>query len=103
MDLGFRNIDYHFKSSFADDFSIADKGGESAIRDTFERSFNDFKADYIMLTELCIILNWKLWEYHEKNNEDMVILYDELWGKANDYAIENLKGKELDHFYSLTD
>ena len=30
-------------------------------------------------------------------------LYNSLWEKADLYAVENLKGEELDYFYEVTD
>jgi hypothetical protein len=30
-------------------------------------------------------------------------LYNELWNKANNYALENLQGEQADYFYHLTD
>ena len=53
---------YKFVSTFPSDFTIADKFGESAIRDTFNRAFNEWKSNYVYLTELVISLNWKIWE-----------------------------------------
>lgn len=49
-----------------------------------------------------MVLNWKIWEHHE-SNEAYAKVYDELCHKANDYALENLKGEELQYFYRVTD
>ena len=55
---------YHPITTFYQDFSIADAFGESAIRDTYNRSFNVWKNNYKYLTELVMVLNWKIWEHY---------------------------------------
>lgn len=85
-----------------EDFSIADKFGASAIKDTFVRLFKEQKEDYKELTELVMALNWKIWEHHERN-ETYARLYDRLWKRADSYACHHLKGEELSYFYRTTD
>ena len=89
-------------STFYEDFSIADAFGVSAIKDTYKRAMEGWKEDYIMLTELVMVLNWKIWEHYETNDK-IARVYDELWKKADSYAVDNLKGEELDYFYRTTD
>lgn len=76
--------------------------GVDAIRDTYSRAFEEWKENYKYLTELVMILNWKIWEHYE-SNKTYAEVYDELFHKAQAYAWENLKGEELQYFYSTTD
>ena len=92
-----------FTTTFPMDFTIADKFGIGAIKDTFNRAFNEWKGDYRYLTHLVIALNHKIWEWHEKGNQAYAKLYNELWEKADGYACDNLKGDELSYFYKETD
>lgn len=57
---------YEVKTTFWEDFSIAERFGLSAIQDTFNRAFKEWKEDYEFLTELVLVLNHKIWQYHEK-------------------------------------
>lgn len=93
-----------FKTTYWSDFTIADKFGISAIKDTHRRAMLNHEkgAWYIGLTELVIVLNWKIWEWYEKN-EEVARVYDELWRKTEDFARDNLKGEELSYFYETTD
>ena len=95
-------MDYEFKTTFWQDFTIADKFGIDAIKDTFNRAFNEWKTDYIYLTELVLVLNWKMWGWSEK---DITIsrLYQKLWEQADNYGLKHLKGDELSYFIRTLD
>lgn len=93
---------YEPKTTFWSDFSIADKFGLSAVQDTFNRAFDEWKDNYIYLTELVLVLNWKMWQHYE-HNEQLARLYESLWGQADEYAFQNLKDNELEYFIQTTD
>lgn len=94
---------YEFKTTFWSDFSIADAFGLSAVQDTFDRAFKEWKHDHIYLTELVMVLNWKIREHYKKKHDELAKLYNKLWRQADGYACENLKGEELTYFYQTTD
>ena len=89
-------------TSFWTDFSIADRFGVKGIKETFNNIFEEWKDNYKYLTELVLVLNHKIWQWYEKN-EQIAKLYNELWQKADSYACENLKGEEMEYFYMTTD
>lgn len=93
---------YTPKTTFWDDFSIADRFGVSAVKDTYNRAFKEWKSDYIYLTELVMVLNHKIWQ-HYKSNPQLAKVYNDLWEKTDAWACDNLKGKELQYFYSTLD
>ena len=93
---------YETFTTFWQDFTIADRFGASAIKDTFKRAFNEWKSDYKYLTELVMVLNWKIWQHYETNDK-YAELYNELWGEVDLYAMENLKGDEAAYFFRTTD
>lgn len=90
-------------TTFYQDFSIADAFGVSSIKDTYKRAFNNWKRNYKYLTELVMVLNWKIWEHYGRGNEEYQAVYQELWEETDGYACDNLKGEELDYFYRTTD
>ena len=85
---------YEPKTTFWMDFSIADKFGINA--------FNEWKDNHVYLTELVMVLNHKIWQWYE-TNDAIARLYDTLWREADLWAIENLKGEELEYYYNVTD
>ena len=89
-------------TTFFQDFSIAENFGISAVKDTYRRAFKAWKTDYKYLTELVLVLNWKIWQHYGKN-DTLAKVYNDLWEMADAYAVENLKGDELRYFYRTTD
>ena len=93
---------YDLITTFWGDFSIADKYGIAGVKDTYKRAFSEWKDDYKFFTELTLVLNHKIWQHCEINCE-LAALYDRLWREADEYAMNNFKGEELDYYYRITD
>lgn len=94
---------YQPKTTFWQDFEIANAFGKKAVEDTFNRAFEEWKTDVVYLTELVLILNWQMWMWHDLDNDDMGMLYNNLWEKADQWAMENLKDDDLKYFLHTTD
>lgn len=93
---------YETKTTFWDDFSIADFFGLDAVQDTFNRAFAEWKDNYVYLTELVLVLNHKSWQ-HYRTKEELAKLYVKLFEQAQQYAWYNLKDDEAEYFYRVTD
>jgi hypothetical protein len=93
---------YKPQFTFYEDFSIADHFGASAVRSTYSSAFNEWKDNCQALTELCLALNWKIWE-HYAERPDLAEVYSDLWTKADGYATTHLKGENLRYYYETTD
>ena len=89
-------------TTFFMDFGLAEPFGKNAILDTYRRGLEYAKTDYKVLTELVMVLNWKIWEHYE-TNESLAEIYSDLWTKADHYAMSHLKGDELKYFLRTTD
>ena len=84
------------------DFAIADRFGLDAVRDTYNRAFNEWKDNVVYLTELTMVLNWRIWLWYDKDRT-LAELYNELWEKADAYCMEHFKGEDLQYFLDTTD
>lgn len=93
---------YQPKTTFWSDFTIADAFGEKAVRDTYKRAFNEWKTDKEYITELVMILNWKIWAL-APTNEPLARIYEELWMEADKWCLDNLKGDDLAYYIKTTD
>ena len=84
------------------DFSIADKFGVKAVRDTYNRAVEGWRDNIVYLTELVLVLNHKIWQ-HYQTDEELAREYDELWRGLDGWCVENLTGEDADYFYRITD
>lgn len=91
---------YTPKTTFWTDFSLAEPFGQDAIVDTYNRAFDEWKNNVQYLTELVMILNWKIWQHA---NDELSDVYNELWKDADSYCCDNLKGDDLSYFLTTTD
>lgn len=94
---------YQPLTTFWEDFTIADRFGLLAIKDTYSRAFKEWKGNYKYLTELVMVLNCKIWEHWNKGDREKAGMYDGLWRTADEYACNNLKADELRYFFDVTD
>lgn len=90
-------------STFYADFSVADVYGTKAIEDTYKRSFDGWKSDAKMFTELVAALNHKIWFWYEHKVESYSKLYDKLWREADQYGTNNFKDEDAKHFFYVLD
>ena len=93
---------YKVKTTFWDDFTIAETFGVEAIKETYGRMLDEWKTNYIFLTELVLILNWKIWHWYKKD-EDIARVYNDLWEQTENYAYDHLRGEELKYFIRTID
>lgn len=92
---------YKMKTPFYELFSIYDQANVDSVKGGYSILFNFYKDDYEILTELAMIINWKIWEHHGKNAE-LERIYDILWSNIDAYAMANLKGRKLKYYLKMT-
>lgn len=93
---------YQPKTTFWCDFTVADCFGNEAIQDTFNRAFDEWKSNTEYITELALVLNWKIYQ-HYKTNKDIAELYDRLWKETDAWCMSNLTDKDLEYYIRVTD
>ena len=94
---------YEMKTTFWSDFTIADAFGVKAIQDTYNRAFGEWKNNTEYVTELAMVLNFKLFQWYDKQRYEYWTLYDKLWKEIDAWCMNNLKGDDLDHYIKTTD
>ena len=94
---------YEMKTTFWQDFTIADVFGADAVKDTYKRAFREWKHDVVYVTELVMVLNWKCWQHWEDGKHELGKLYHDLYFEADGWCCENLKGDDLAYYYTTTD
>lgn len=95
---------YELTTTFWEDFSIAEQFGIEAVKDTFNRAFSEWKDNYVYLTELALVTNWKLWQWYADDPKNALFnLYHSYYEKVEGYAYDNLRDDELSFFIRVTD
>ncbi len=97
-----RLLDYECQTTFWEDFSIAERFGAEAIKDTYKRTRAEWERDQVYGTELSMILNHKCWYWYEENNT-FSKLYAELWGEYHDWVLDHWGGEDLTYYLRVTD
>lgn len=98
-----RLLDYECQTTFWEDFSIADRFGLEAVRDTYNRAKVEWGDDRIYGTELSMVLNHKCWQHYNAKNAILSKLYAELWEEYHGFVLDNWKGKDLQYYLRITD
>lgn len=94
---------YQPRTTLYMDFSIADQFGILAVKDTYKNAMNEAAwAGYKFLTELVMVLNWKIFEHYE-HNEYLARCYTELYEKTHQHALATLTGDKLEYYLQTTD
>ena len=97
---------YKPRTTFYEDFSIADHFGslevrETSVRDTYYRAFNTWKNNIEYMTELVMVLNWKFWEHYRRNYYRLAEMYDELWREADCWVVDHFDGDDLQYYFGI--
>ena len=94
---------YERKTTFFSDLSIAEWYGADSVRDTYKNVMRSWVNNVVYFTEFVMSLNWKIWEHHARGNEELALVYDELWREADELACNTYKGDDADYYYRTTD
>lgn len=110
-------IGYEPKTTFWQDFCIAERFGVKAIQDTFMRAFDEWQEDVIYTAELALVLNHKGWWFYnayeifkQKGDTEgadifynLSQLYFRMFDIVNDYSLDYFTGDDADYYYEVTD
>ena len=97
-----RQFDFHFETTFWEEFSIADNYGPDGVREHYDLVFKQWKDNLRYLTELVLVLNWKIYQWYGVD-DTLGLTYDELWKRTDSYALETLKDSDLHYYLSILD
>ena len=95
---------YEPKTTFWNDFSIADMFGVRGVKDTYNRAKESWQDNIEFMTEFAMVLNHKSWQHNGKN-QSLCSLYSDLWYEIEDFIYEHFKDNEeaLSYYLRVTD
>lgn len=93
---------YEPMTTFWQDFAIADRFGDKAIKDTYRHVKAEWKDNYVYWTELCLVLNHRCWKWYNENSYSRSELYQRLYEEANEMTYDWLE-KWQAYYFRITD
>ena len=79
---------FKFETNVWELFTAAEQKEDVDIEELYRKLFREWRNDVKLVAELSMCMNWKLWEHHEKGDESLAELYNRLWMKVHDYALD---------------
>lgn len=93
---------YELKTTFWDDFTVAEEFGRDAVEETFKIAFKQWRIDVVYVTELVMVMSWKSCDWYGKDDE-LCLLYANLYRVADCWCMDHLKGKDIEYYIRTTD
>ena len=87
---------YKRKTTFANDFALAECYGDNSIKDTYKRASRDWMSNRDYITELALVLNWYSWFWYDNGEPALSKLYADLFYQCKDAFYKAWKVKKTD-------
>ena len=94
---------YTQRTTFWDDFTLAEKLGLPAIKDTYKNAFTSWKTDVVFITELVLVLNWKMLYMDERHMTEKSARYYKCWVELSNWCERHLEAGAYEYFLNVTD
>lgn len=94
---------YTQRTTFWDDFTLAEKIGLPAIERTYRNAFNSWKTDVVFITELALVLNWKMLYMDERHMAEKSVMYYKCWVELSNWCERHLEAGAYEYFLNVTD
>ena len=97
-----RQFNYKFETTFWEEFSISDQYGPDRVVEHYNLVFDQWKDNLKYLTELVLVLNWKIYQWYQVD-DTLGMTYDDLWKRTDSFAMDTLRGEDLHYYLSVLD
>ena len=94
---------YTQRTTFWDDFTLAEKLGLPAIERIYRNAFNSWKTDVVFITELVLVLNWKMLYMDERHMTEKSVMYNKFWVELSNWWERHLEAGAYEYFINVTD
>lgn len=94
---------YTQRTTFWDDFTIAERNGIPSIEKTYRNAFNSYKTDVVFITELVLVLNWKMLYMDERHMTEKLVMYYKCWVELSNWCERHLEAGAYEYFILVTD
>ena len=94
---------YTQRTTFWDDFTIAERWGVKAIEDTYKNAFKSWRHDLVFIVELVLVLNWKMLYMDERHMTENSAMYYKCWVELSNWCERHLEAGAYEYFILVTD
>lgn len=94
---------FKFETNVWELFTEAEQRDDVDIEELYRKLFREWRNDVKLVAELSMCMNRKLWEHHEKGDENLAELYNRLWMKVHDYALDTFTWEDGAYYFRITD
>lgn len=96
--IAFKQGEIH-KTALWQKFTDVEKNGVDAIKDLYEKTFEERWWEIADITDLAMVIYCKLWHW---DGTDWVYnrMYEPTWEKMRDWAYDHLKGNDAQYYYN---
>ena len=94
---------FKFETNVREVFTEAETDDNVDIEELYRQLFRKRHDDVKLVAELSMCMNRKLWEHHEKGNENLAELYNRLRMKVHDYALDVFTWEDGAYYFRITD
>ena len=94
---------YTQRTTFWDDFTLAEKLGLPAIERTYRNAFNSWKTNVVFITELVLVLNWNMLYMDERHMTEKSVMYYKCWVELSNWCERHLEAGAYEYFLNVTD
>lgn len=106
--MGYKEINeertgFKFETNVRELFTEAEADSNVDIEELYRKLFREWRNDVKLVAELSMCMNRKLWEHHEKGDESLAELYNRLWMKVHDYALDVFTWEDGAYYFRITD
>lgn len=112
--MGYKEINeektgFKFETNVWELFTEAEINDDVDIEELYRKLFREWHDDVRLIAELSMCMNRKLWEHYEYKgtadsyHERLAELYDSLWRKVHDYALDYFTWEDGAYYFRITD
>ena len=94
---------YTQRTTFWDDFTIAERFGLPAIKDTYKNAFMSWKSGVGFIRGLVWVLNWKMLYMGERRMTEKSAMYYKCWVELSNWCERHLEAGAYEYFINVTD
>lgn len=94
---------FKFETNVRELFSEAEADDNVSIEELYRKLFREWRNDVKLVAELSMCMNRKIREHHREGDEHLTELYNDLWMRVHNYALDVFTWEDGAYYFKTTD